>query len=165
MATGRTVGKNFKFQIEDSGGTLRDIAVETISVVGLDHEESAQTSLADAIRSALSGHPVFAPTITGPLSNQVVVAASGTGAVAAYSGSHVVLSAVNGLSVPLGFACYFGIQAVWATNDPVFGLAGTSANGILVTGYTVDPVAMTYSAKLNMFPGSAAPAWGTTAIT
>ena len=165
MATGRTVARWFKFQIKDSGGVLRDIPVNSINGVGLAYEEIDVTAFQDAVKGFLPGQPDFTLTIGGPFDNTAATAASGTGAAPTLSGSHTVLSAVNGLATPLSFACYFGIRNYWATGDPVFGLTSSATNGALVFEYSVDPSGVSYSAKLRMSPGSAVPAWGTAAIT
>ncbi|KKL14214.1 hypothetical protein LCGC14_2517950 [marine sediment metagenome] len=85
MATGRTVSKWFNFVIEDSGTTIRDLAVYTISVVGVVYEEQDLTALADQVKGAMSNMPDAPIEITGPFSNKAAVAASGTGAAAAYT--------------------------------------------------------------------------------
>ncbi len=162
--TGRTVSKWFKFQIEDSGDTLRDIPVWTFGSVGINHDQIEQSALQDELHGFLPGHGTLAVTITGPFDNTVVQAASGTGAVAALSGSHTVLNAVNGLNTPLGFGFYFGNRQYWETGEPVFGLIGSATNGILVSNYQVTD-GLSYSATIMMAPASATPAWGTAAIT
>lgn len=165
MATGRTVSKYFKFQIDDSAGTVRDIPVNSINGVGLTFDEVDVTAFQDAVKGMLAGQPDFTLTISGPFDNTAAQAASGTGAAPALSGSHTVLYPLNGGYTPLTFGCYFGIRSHWATGDPAFGITSTAANGITCFEYTVDPAAMTYTAKFRMYPGSAAPAWGTAAFT
>lgn len=165
MATGRTVSKWFSFVLDDSGGTIRDIAVYTISVVGIVYAEQDLTALADQITGAMSNMPDAPIEITGPFSNTAAGAASGSGVAASYSGSHTVLNGVNGGVTPLTLDCQFGIQSLWSTGDPQFGVTSSSANGYLCTAYTLDAATMIYSARLVLFPGSAAPAWGTAAET
>ena len=165
MATGRTVAKWFKFQIKDSGGVLRDIPVSSINGVGLTYDEIDVTAFQDAMKGALPGQPDFVLTVTGPFDNTAAQAASASGAAAALSGSHTVLSAINGLNTPLSIGCYFGIRGYWATGDPVFGLTSSAANGVLCFQYTTDPGTMTYTSKFRAYPGSAVLAWGTAAIT
>jgi hypothetical protein len=161
MATGRTVGKYAKFQISDSASTMRDIPVNSFGNVGLNFSEVDVTALQEAISSILSGQGSFSTTISGPFDNSAAVAASGTGARPALSGSHTVLSALNGGVTPKSFGVYLGIQGDWATGDPVFG----GIKSILVTGYTVDFAAGTYSAKIATAGNrSADPAWGTAII-
>jgi hypothetical protein len=165
MATGRTAGKWFKFQVDDSGGTVRDIPVTTINDVGLTYDEVDVTALQDALKTALPGMPDVTITITGPFSNTAAAAASGTGAAPALSGSHTVLSAINGVNTPLTLGVYLGIRGYWATGDPCFGLTSSASVGFVCTNYTVNPGDMTYTAQFKVFAGSSAPAWGTAAFT
>jgi hypothetical protein len=159
--TGRTVGRFCKFQIADSASTMRDIPVNSFGSVGFTYGEVDVSALQEAITSVLSGQGTFSTTITGPFDNTAAVAASGTGARPALSGSHTVLQPLNGGTTPKGFGIYLGIQGDWATGDPVFG-AGRS---VLVTAYTVDPAAGTYSAKISTAGNRGSdPAWGTAAI-
>jgi hypothetical protein len=164
MATGRTSPKYHKVQIDDSTGTLRDLAVSSINDVGLTNEEFELAAFQDAVKGALAGVPDFVLQFSGPFSNLAVQAASGTGASPALSGSYV-LNNLPGLNIPLAFGVYFGIQAAWSTGDPVFGLSASAANGISCFQFTVNPATMIYTAKFRMFPGSAVPAWGTSAIS
>ena len=161
MTTGRTVGKYSKFQIDD-GTAMRDIPVTSYGSVGLTYAEQDVSALQEAITSVLSGQGSFSTTISGPFDNSAAVAASGTGARPTLSGSHTVLSAINGVNTARSFGIYLGIQGDWAIGDPVFG----AAKSVLVTGYTVDPAAGTYSAKIATAGNRCSdPAWGTAAIT
>jgi hypothetical protein len=164
MATGRTASRWFKFQIKDSGATLRDIPVSSINGVGLTYDEIDVTAFQDAMKGAIAGQPDFVLTVTGPFDNTAATAASGTGAAATLSGSHTVLSGIAGGGTPLTIGCYFGIRGYWASGDPVFGIASSATNGVTCFEYTVDPSAMTYSAKFRAYPGTAALAWGTAAL-
>jgi hypothetical protein len=161
MATGRTSPRFAKFQIEDTGGVLRDVPVNSFGSVGLTYDEVDVSALQELVKSFMSGQANFSLTISGPFDNSAAQAASGTGAVAALSGSHTVLEPLNGGLTPRAFGVYFGIQAYWSTGDPVFG----ADNCVIVTDYTVDPAAGTYSCKLARVSGGTAPDWGTTAIT
>jgi hypothetical protein len=161
MATGRTSQRYVKFQIQDSGGTLRDVPVQTFSAVGLTYDEIDVSSLQEIVKSYMACQANFSLVLTGPLDNSAAVAASTSGQAAALSGSHTVLEPLNGLLTPLAFGIYFGIQGYWATNDPVFG----ADNSAIVTDYTVAPGASTYSCKLAHVGGGTAPSWGTTQIT
>jgi len=160
MTTGRTVGKYTKFAIEDSGGVLRDIPVSSYGSIGLTYEEVDLSALQDAVKGVLAGQPSMSVTITGPFDNSAAVTASVTAEAALLSGSHTVLSALNGGNVGKSFGIYFGIQGYWANGDPVFG----GVDSVIVTDYTVDPAAGTYSAKLTHKAGATAPAWGTAQI-
>lgn len=164
MATGRTVSRYVKFQIDDSGGTLRDIPVNAINGVGLEYEEVELTAFQDAIKGVLAGLPDATIEISGPFDNTAVQAASGSGAAPALSGSHTVLKDINGVNTPLTIGIYFGIRANWATGDPAFGITSTASNGVICTGYTVNPDG-TYTAKFKPYAGSAILAWGTAAFT
>jgi hypothetical protein len=162
MTTGRTVSKFFKFQIEDSGGVMRDIPVLTIGGVGVSYDEVDVSALQDAFKKFFSGQGTVSLTLTGPLDNTAAQAASGTGAAPALSGSHTVLQPLNGALTPRSFGAYFGIQAYWSTGDPVFG----GIDSIIVTDYQVTDNGQSYSAKIAV-AGNAVnlPAWGTAAIT
>jgi hypothetical protein len=169
MPTTRTVGKYVRFLIKDSGAVLREIPVDKIGDVGLTYPEVELTAIQDAVQGFLAGLPGFSLEIEGPLDNSSAVAAAGSGAAPTLSGSHTVLNPVNGLTTPLSLGIYIGMGRYWTTGDPVFGLSSSSTNGVIVTSYvmqglgTQDPAR--YKAKIAMYPGSAAPAWGTAAIT
>jgi hypothetical protein len=151
--TGRTPNKWTTVKIDDSGGTLREIAVSKIGEVGLTYEEKDLTALIDAIKGVLLGMPDFTTTLEGPVDTT------------ATTGSHVVLSGVNGGNTPLSFGVFVGMRHVWESGEPVFGITSTTANGVLVNDYKVNFDSMTYKATIKMANASAAPAWGTTAIT
>lgn len=151
--TGRTVSKHTLVYLDDSGGTLRTFAVDTINGLGLTYDENDLTAFADAIHGVLLGHPDFECTLEGPMDTT------------ASTGSHTVLSGVAGLNTPLAFDVRLGVRQAWESGEPQFGITGTSANGVLVASYQVDPSTMRYTAKLRMYSGSAAPAWGTAAET
>jgi hypothetical protein len=161
MATGRFSPRFSKFQIEGADGTLRDIPVSSWGTVGLTYDEIDVSSFQELVKSFLSGQATFTMTISGPFDNTAAQAASASGNVAALSGSHTVLSALNGGLTPRAFGCYFGVLTYWTTGDPVFG----ADNSVIVTDYTVDPGAGTYSCKLAHVSGGTAPSWGTSAIT
>jgi hypothetical protein len=165
--TGRTTGKFFKLQIGATSSTsavLADIPVETLNGVGLTYPEIDLTALQDALKGFLPGQPSASLTITGPFDNTALVTCSTSGQAAALSGSHTVLSVINGGVAPLTLGIYVGIREYWTTGDPVFGIAHTSANGVIVTDYKVDMATMKYSAKIAFFPGSSAPTWGSAAL-
>lgn len=160
MATGRFSPKYSKFQIEDTGGTLRDIPVSSWGAIGLTYDELDVSSFQELVKSFLSGQATFSLQITGPFDNSAAAAASASGNVAALSGSHTVLQPLNGGLTPRAFGCYFGVLTYWTTGDPVFG----ADNSVIVTDYQVQPDAGTYTCKLAHVSGGTAPAWGTSAI-
>ena len=165
--TGRSVGKYFKFQIGATSSTsavLADIPVETLNGVGLTYPEVDLTALQDALKGFLPGQPSATLTITGPFDNSPLITCSTSGGAALLSGSHTVLSAINGGVAPLTLGIYVGIREYWTTGDPVFGIAHTSAAGVICTNYTVDMATLKYTAKFAFFPGSSAPAWGSAAL-
>jgi hypothetical protein len=158
---GRTVGKFCKFQIADSSTTLRDIAVNSFGSVGLNYNEVDVSALQDAVTSALNGQGSFSTTISGPFDNSTDVVASVTTERPALSGAHGVLSGLNGGQRAKSFGIYLGIRADWAAGDPVFG----GVRCALISGYTVDPAAGTYSAKLTIAGDRYEdPDWGTSQI-
>lgn len=162
MATGRTVSKWFNFVIEDSGQVIRDLAVYTISLVGVVYEEQDLTALADRVRGAMANMPDAPIEITGPFSNKGATGASGTAAASTYTGCATIFPGITGAILPLTLDCQFGIQGLWTTSaDPQFGISQSSTSGYLCMAYTVDPATQIYSAKFVLFPGSALPAWGT----
>lgn len=157
--TGRTVSKWVNFQCDDSAGTLRTIPVNNVSIVGLVYDEVDVHAYQDAVMSALPGMPDAPIEISGPFDSSAA-AAAGT-----LSGSHTVLSALAGVATPLTLDVQFGVRHTWEAGEPQFGITATAANGYICTSYVVDPNNMTYTAKFVLYPGSAAPAWGTAAET
>ncbi len=161
MATqyGRTLSRFIKVQIEDSGGVMRDVFVDSIGGVGLTYEEVDVSALQDAIKKAFVGQGSFSLSITGPFSNAAAVTASASTEAAAESGSLTVLAALAGGNTAKSFAVYFGIQHDWTAGEPVFGGVDT----VLVSGFTVD--GNKYSCKI-IYAGNAANAlaWGTSAV-
>ena len=155
--TGRTVTKWTDFQIDDSSWTLRSIPVDSINGVGLVYDEVELTAFQDAIKGALHGHPDSVITITGPFDNSVA-AAAGT-----LSGSHTVLSAINGVGTPLTLNIEVGIRHAWEAGEPAFGITSSATSGYLCFDYQLQ--GEKYSAKFRMYPASTAPAWGTAAYT
>lgn len=163
MATGRTVTKWTRFGVDDSGGTPREIPVDSISAVGFVYDETDLTAYQDQVKGYLSNHPDAPIEITGPLDNAVVAALAGSGAAPTLSGSHTVLSAIVGGNTPLGLWVGFGIRGYWTTGDPAFGVVAPSAtSGYLCTKYQVE--GEKYSARFVPYPGTV-PAWGTAILT
>ncbi len=157
--TGRGQSKWIDFRVDDSAGTLRSIPVTTINGVGVTYDEQELMAIQDQLHNALPNFANAPIDITGPLDTSVAAAAP------TLSGSHTVLSAINGLSVPLSLGVFVGMRHVWESGEPVFGLTSSATSGYVCVSYVVDPVAMTYSARFVPYPGSALPAWGTVAIT
>lgn len=166
--TGRTVGKYAKVMIHDSSAVYREIPVTSINGVGLNYPEVDVSAIQDAVKGFLNGQPDYTLELSGPWDTKAAVAASGSGAAPALSGSHTVLNDLPNDLTPLGFAIYLGIRHHWTTGEPVFGIAattGVAGNGILCMNFNVDPVASTYTSTFKMSPGSAVPAWGTAVLT
>lgn len=156
--TGRTVTKFCKVQIHDSGATLRDINVKSISGIGVDYADVDLTALNDPATGSLPGIPTVKISITCVYDTSVVQACSVSTEAPKFSGSHTVLSALNGLMTPLTFAYYVGIRQYWTAGEPVFGGAGTATSGFLVRNYQDNGEECT--ADLILYPGSTLPAWG-----
>ena len=151
--TGRTVSQYTLFYVDDSGGTLRSIAVDSINGVGLDYPEVDVSAFYDAVKGVLLDTPSCTINITGPVDTT------------ASTGSHVVLSGIVGLQVPLALDVRIGMRHVWESGEPTFGITGTAANGFLCKSYSVDPGTGKYAATFVVAAGSAIPAWATTAHT
>jgi hypothetical protein len=83
----------------------------------------------------------------------------------ALSGSHTVLSALNGATTPQTLDVQIGMRHAWESGEPQFGLTATATSGYIVTSYIPNPQEGTYTARLVLYPGSALPAWGTAAET
>ena len=160
--TGRTVSRWTNFCIEDSGQAMREIPINTLGICGVAYEEIDLTAFQDAVKGALPGMPDAPIDITGPWSSLAAQTASATAVAPALSGSHTILSGINGLSVPLSLDVQIGVRATWETGAPQFGIsAGTNTSGYLCVVYTVDLSTMIYTARFVLFPGSDIPAWGT----
>jgi hypothetical protein len=156
---GRTTSRWVSFNIDDSGGTLRTIPIDSISVVGLVYDQVELTAFQDAVKGALPGHPDAPITITGPLDTTTAQSA-GT-----LSGSHTILSAIAGGVTPLTLDVQFGIRHAWESGEPQFGITSSATSGYLCFDYQVTDNGQKYTATFRLFPGSAAPAWGTAAET
>ena len=163
MATGRTVTRWIRFGVDDTGGTAREIPIDSLSPVGFQWEETELTAWQDAVKGYLTNHPDCPIDITGPFDNSIVAGFAGTGAVPTLSGSHTVLAPIVGGGTPLALAVHFGIRGYWAAGDPVFGvIAAGATTGYLCTKYSIE--GEKYSARFVPFPGSI-PAWGVAIIT
>jgi hypothetical protein len=156
--TGRTVSKWTDFIVDDSGGTLRSIPVDSINGVGLSYDETEVTAFQDAIKNVLPGHADCVISISGPFDNSVAAA------VGTLSGSHTILSGIVGGNTPLSLDVQVGIRHAWESGEPQFGITSSATSGFICTQYSVDLDSMKYSAQFRVM-GSTAPAWGTAAET
>ena len=157
--TGRTTNKYTTFNVDDSGGTIRTIPVDSINGVGLTYDEVELTAFMDALKGVLPGHADVTITIGGPW-DTTAVASAGT-----LSGSHTVLDGICGGETPLTLDVQVGIRHAWESGEPQFGITSSATSGFLCFDYQPDPNSGKYTAKFRMFPGSSAPAWGTAAET
>ena len=155
--TGRTVSRWVSFIVDDTGGTVRTIPINSINGVGLDYPEKDLTAFQDAVKGALPETPDCVIEIEGPF-DTTAAQALGT-----LSGSHTILNGIAGLSTPLTLDVQIGIRHAWETGEPQFGLTSAAAVGFLCTSYKVNVNDGMYSAKFVVYPGSTAPAWGTAA--
>ena len=165
MATGRTVTKWTRFAVDDSSGTPREIAVDSISPVGFVYDETELTGYQDQVKGYLSGHPDAPIDVTGPFSNLAAGALAASAAVPVLSGCHTVLAPISAptFTTPLGLFIGFGIRTWWTTGDSAFGIVSPSAtSGYVCTKYQVE--GEKYSARFVPYPGTI-PAWGTSIIT
>jgi hypothetical protein len=162
--TGRTVTRWLNVVIDDSGGTPRDIPVDTLSPVGFVYDEVDLTAFQDQVKGYLANHPEAEIEFGGPWDSSPVTTAAASGAAPALSGSHTVLAPLSApaFATPLGFCVKFGVRHYWETGEPVFGIVSPSANqGYVLTKYQVE--GEKYSARVKPFPG-AVPGWGTTGL-
>ena len=155
--TGRTVSRWVNFIVDDSGGTIRQIPINSINGVGLECPEKDLTAWNDAIKGALPETPECVIEIEGPFDTSTAAA------VGTLSGSHTILNGIIGLSTPLTLDVQVGMRHAWETGEPQFGLTSSTTAGFLCTSYKVNVNDGTCSAKFVVFPGSTAPAWGTAA--
>ena len=155
--TGRTTQKWTTFNIDDSAGTIRTIPVDSINGVGLTYDEVELTAFMDALKGVLPAHADCTITIGGPFDTTAAATAG------SLSGSHTILSAINGAQTPLTLDVQVGIRAAWESGAPQFGITSSATSGFLCFDYQVDVNAGKYTAKFRMYPGSSAPAWGTAA--
>ena len=154
--TGRTVSKWVDFIVDDSGATLRSIPVNSVNGVGLSYDEMEVTAFQEAIKNVLPGHADCVINISGPFDNSVA-AAAGT-----LSGSHTILSAIDGGVTPLSLDIQIGMRHAWESGEPQFGMTATATSGFLCMNYSVNLDDTSYSATFRVM-GGVAPAWGTTA--
>lgn len=164
VQTGRTVGKHIRVIIDDSGGVVRDIPVSNIGDVGLTAATMNLTALQDAVQGFLTDQESFEITMTGPFDTAAAQSTAASGAAAALSGSHTILSPIANLSTPLTWGIYVGMRHNWESGEPTFGLTSSATSGFLVRDYIVKSDG-TYSIVVYLYPGSSKPAWGTAVFT
>jgi hypothetical protein len=155
--TGRTTFKWTTLYIGDTADTLRAIPINSLSAVGVTYDEVDLTAFQDAVKGNLPAMPDAPLDFGGPWDT------SAAASVPALSGSHTVLSALNGLSVPRSVDIRFGIRAAAEADSPQFGISKSATSGYIITKFIVDPSTGMYSARAVLIPGSALPAWGVTA--
>jgi hypothetical protein len=163
--TGRTVEKFVYVIVGNSANNqLNELAVDSIGDVGLASEWKDVSAWQDAVKNGLTGQPGAPIKITGPFDTSAAQAAPTSGQAHALSGSHTVLSALCGDGKPHTLMIALGVQHVYTTNEPVFGLqwASASNSGYTCTKYTVN--GSKYSAEFEVM-GAIAPAWGTALLT
>ncbi len=163
MATGRTSPRYAKLQIEDSGGTMRDVPVSSFGEVGLAYDELDVSALQELVKSYALGMADFELTFSGPFDTTAAATASASGEDAGsyLSGSHTVLQPLNGSNTARSFGVYFGIQADWSTGDPVFG----GVDSIVVASFKPNYDSSMYTCRIRKAVSAANdPAWGTSAI-
>jgi hypothetical protein len=148
--TGRTHSKWLTVKVDNSGGTLTDISAytSTISQFGLTYDTQDVTAFSDAVKNIVIGHPGAPITLGGPIDTTIV--------------TH--MAAINGAVTPLSLDLQMGIRHAWEAGEPQFGITSSSTIGYLCFGFTVDPVANTWSASFDVF-GATAPVFGTAAET
>lgn len=161
----RTVTKWMRFLVDDSGGTPREIPVDSVGATGFVYDEVDLTAYQDAVKGYLANHPEAAIEITGPLSNDAAAAAAASAAAPVLSGSHTILAPLSAptFTTPLGLCVAWGFDGFWATGDPVFGVVAPSAtSGYSLVKFQVE--GEKFSASFKPFPGTT-PAWGTALLT
>lgn len=162
--TGRTVSRWSLFIVDDVGGTLRSLPINTINGVGLEFEAKDITAWQDAIKGSLPGQPSCSIDIAGPLTTDAAVTVA-----AGVSGSHTILAAIQAAGgvqttgVPLTLDFRAGMRHAWEAGEPQFGITGGTTDGYWMSSYIPNWNDSSYTAKFEIYAGSTAPAWGTTA--
>jgi len=146
--TGRTHAKHIKVLIDSVAPTLTDVTayVNTIGTVGLAFDTQDVTAYSDGTKNVVIGQPAAPLTIGGPFD----------------SVGHAIFIAINGTGQTLSLDIQIGMRAAWESGAPQFGITSSATSGYVMSGYTVDMGANTWSATLDVY-GAVAPAWGTTA--
>lgn len=163
---GRTVSKYLRFIIGDNANVLREIPIDSITIVGIQYAQIDLTAFQDAVKGMLPGFPDAPIEITGPYDNTGLSAISASSVAPVLSGAHTVLTPIVGASVPRSLGVDFGDRTYWATGAPVFGTSQTATSGYLCFEYTVTPKdPLKYKAVFKLFPSSALPTWGTAQVS
>lgn len=142
MATGKTTSQYVKFIYNSQ--TL-DCSITGADGIGIAYDETDVTGLCNAIKEALPGQGTVAINLSGNFSNT------------ATTGTHTVLSALNGNSTGATLTIQIGIRAAATGGDPEF-----EVTNVGVFNYLVSPSGgnVTWTASLRPLPGATA-AWGT----
>jgi hypothetical protein len=148
--TGRTHSKWLQVYLDNNAGTLTDLSsyVNTVSQFGKTYDTQDATAFADASKNIVIGQPGAPITIGGPIDTVII--------------TH--MAAINGAVTPLSFDLRMGIRHAWEAGEPQFGITSSASSGYVCHGFTVDPVANTWSAPLDVFGGTS-PEFGTAAET
>ena len=162
--TGRTVSKWLTFVLDDVGGTLRSIPINSINGLGLEFPAKDITAWQDAVHGSLPETPSCTIEIEGPLTIDALQTVA-----AGISGSHLTLAPIQAAGgvqtsgVPLTIDVRCGMRHAWEADEPQFGITGSASNGFWLSSYVPDWNNSTYKATFEVYAGSDAPAWGTAA--
>jgi hypothetical protein len=157
--TGRTTFKWTTLYIGDTSNVLRAIPIDSLSALGVKYDEQEVTAWQDAVKGRLPTMPDAPIEFGGPWDTSVAASAP------SLSGSHTVLNPLNGGTTPRTIDIRIGIRAAPEADSPQFGISQTATSGYVITYYDVDMKNGTYKARAVLVPGSALPAFGTTAET
>jgi hypothetical protein len=135
--------------VDDSGGTARDISNDVESVeIPYNYDEHDVTGFSEGSHNVITGLAAMPITINGNFN------------AAATTGSHTVLSGILGSTTSKTVTIDIGQGAAPTTGDPEW------SGEYTLTAYTVsagDPTGpLKFTATLNVM-GSTAPSWGTKA--
>jgi hypothetical protein len=151
VQTGRTVQEFTKLLIS-SGAAMVDMKINRLGDIGFDYPETEMSSWSDAIKGVLVGQPnVFVLEFGGPVDNT------------ATTGPSTILRSKVGSNTASSFDVQIGMRHAWESGEQQFGItADISDNfGVIITSYK--EAGGFYSARMALTPGSALPAWGTSA--
>jgi len=117
-----------------------------VSQFGLTYDTQDVTAFADAIKNIVLGQPGAPITLGGPI-DTTITTLFGT-------------SPITGTGTPVSLDLQMGIRHAFEAGEPQFGITSSASVGYVVFAFTVDPVANTWSASLDVV-GATAPAFGT----